>query len=81
LQAESRKMTEIIAEDTNATKQHSLEVSEMAEQMRALVSNSMERAEGIVAKSTEQDSINSRTKETFGEVETIAKDLLALSNI
>lgn len=81
LQAESQKKTELISDNTDETRRRSLEVLDMANQMRDLVESSRERAELIVTRSSEQEEINNRTKETFSGVESVAKDLMALSQI
>ena len=53
----------------------------MTKQMHDLVENSRIRVENIVEHSSEQENINNRTNETFNSVESVAKDLLELSNI
>lgn len=81
LQAESQRKTQIITENTEETRRNSLEVIEMTKQMHDLVENSRIRVENIVEHSSEQENINNRTNETFNSVESVAKDLLELSNI
>jgi len=81
LQLESQKKTEVISANTDETRKHSLELLNMANQMRVLVENSRERAEIIVKQSSEQEDINNNTKETFNSVERVAKDLLDISNL
>lgn len=81
LQAESQKKTERISENTDETRKHSFVLLDMANQMRELVENSRERAEIIVKQTNEQESINNNTMDTFTGVESIAKDLLEISNI
>lgn len=81
LQAGFRQKTEAISENSRQTRQHSMEVSQMAEKMRALVEHSRERAESIVLKSSTQEEINRRTNDTFSNVETVAKDLLEISKL
>ncbi|MDD6193651.1 MAG: methyl-accepting chemotaxis protein [Lachnospiraceae bacterium] len=79
LQQESQSKTREISENSAQTKQHSLEVREMADKMQVLVDNSKRRAESIVDETANQEEINSRTKSTFGRVETVANDLLNIS--
>jgi len=81
LQSESQKKTEVISSNTDETRKAGLELLGMANQMRELVINSRERAEIIVNKSSEQETINNNTKETFNGVESVARDLLEISNI
>lgn len=81
LQLESKAKTQEISNNSEQTKQHSLDVREMADKMQVLVDNSKKRAETIVDETTNQEEINSRTKSTFGRVETVANDLLNISLI
>ena len=79
LQADSRGKTEQIAENSEQTNQHSLQVREMAEQMADLVQNSLNRADTIVDEANNQEKITDMTSQTFSNVEQIAKELYELS--
>ena len=79
LQLESKAKTQEISNNSSQTKQHRLDVREMADKMQVLVDNSKRRAESIVEETSNQEEINSRTKSTFGQVESIANDLLHIS--
>lgn len=81
LQADSRKKTEQIAENSGETKQHSKQVLEMAEKMADLVQNSLNCADSIVGEADNQEKITDMTGETFSSVEQIAKELYELSQL
>ncbi len=79
LQADSRSMTEQIAENSKQTGEHSKRVHEMAQQMEEIVQSSYIRANSIVEETNNQKKISSATADTFGSVKTIADELLELS--
>lgn len=79
LQADSRKKTEQIAENSGETKQHSRQVLEMAQEMADLVQNSLNCADSIVGEADTQEKITDMTGEAFSSVEQIAKELYELS--
>lgn len=79
LQADSRKKTEQIAENSEETKQHSRRVLEMTREMSGLVQNSLNCADSIVEEADNQGKITDMTGETFSDVERIAEELFTLS--
>lgn len=79
LQADSRKKTEQIAENSEETKQHSRRVLEMTREMSELVQNSLNCADSIVEEADHQGKITDMTGETFSNVERIAEELFTLS--
>ncbi len=79
LQAESRGKTEQIAESSSQTSGHSQKVREMAEQMAALVQNSLDRAGSIVKEANNQEKITDMTGQTFSTVDQMARELYELS--
>lgn len=81
LQADSRKKTEQIAENSGETKQHSCHVLEMAQVMSDLVQNSLNCAGAIVEDADNQGKITDLTGETFSNVEQIAEKLFELSKL
>lgn len=81
LQADSRKKTEQIAENSGETKQHSRRVLEMAQEMADLVQNSLNCADSIVGEADTQGKITDMTGEAFSSVEQIAKELYELSRL
>lgn len=81
LQADSRKKTEQIAENSGETKLHSRRVLEMAQEMSELVQNSLNCADSIVEESDNQGEITNMTGETFSSVEQIAEKLFELSRL
>ncbi len=81
LQADSRKKTEQIAENSSETKQHSLHILEMAQVMSDLVQNSLNCAGSIVEDADNQGKLTDMTGETFSSVEQIADELYELSQL
>lgn len=81
LQADSRSKTEQIADNSKRTGEHSNHVHEMAQQMENLVQSSYTKANSIVEETNNQKKISTATADTFGNVKTIAYELLELSKI
>ena len=81
LQAESRRKTEQIAENSKQTGERSRQVHKMAQQMEELVQNSYTRASSIVEETDNQKKLTAETTRTFGNVKNIADELLELSKI
>ena len=79
LQADSRGKTEQIAESSSQTSGHSQKVSKMAEEMAALVQNSLDRAGSIVEEANNQEKITDMTGQTFSAVDQMARELYELS--
>ena len=79
LQADSRGKTEQIAESSSQTNGHSQKVSKMAEEMAALVQNSLDRAGSIVEEANNQEKITDMTGQTFSAVDQMARELYELS--
>lgn len=79
LQEDSRGKTEQIAESSSQTSGHSQKVREMAEEMAALVQNSLDRAGSIVEEANNQEKITDMTRQTFSSVDQMARELYDLS--
>lgn len=79
LQADSRSKTEQIAESSSQTSGYSQQVREMAEEMAALVQNSLDRAGSIVENANNQEKITDMTGQTFSSVDQMARELYELS--
>ncbi len=81
LQKDSREKTEQIVVNSGETKQHSMQVLQMAKEMADLVQNSLNCADSIVSEADSQGKITDRTGETFSNVKQIAEELYNISQI
>ncbi|MCM1167354.1 MAG: methyl-accepting chemotaxis protein [Lachnospiraceae bacterium] len=79
LQADSRKKTEQIAENSRQTEESSKRVRDMAMQMEELVQSSYGKATNIVIETNNQKNVSAATVKTFTAVKSIADELLVLS--